>query len=666
MVSFMNKKIVGILCASILCLSPIGIKASTTYATSEDGSKNYTSIDSAWDAAESGVKIVMQQDWNISSRLVLDSNKTATIEMNGHKISRNLTSTKSNGEVIKLCSNSTLNLSGKKAPDTWLYLEYLNSLKVKSYQSIKTGGMITGGYSSNGAGGIHMKSGSKLNLDTVVICGNNAEYSWGYTSNDGCGAGVYMDGESDSLVLNNAQISYNWAEYDGGGVYVNNKNSSITMTNSKISDNCANYKNSTYDYGTGGGVYIDAQNVTLTLNQNSQISNNYAKNNGGGIYTNAKNSKIYLNASSVDHNSAENNGGGIYYSYSNFELKSDNKDGSIYDNHAGTEKSGGGIYTDRCVFSSNEGKIDGIAFYSNYAYRGGAISVHQENVTVKNCNLSYDEAEYGGAIDVQNDNFVLENSTVQYNRTNSNSSAAIHVDSYNDITLKGIVNITENSNKDLKLETGSTTDAYILSTPDASSRVGIYVDKNRKLGKNQTSDAPNIYFADNSNEYEISYDESSKQISSTTPPNNEVSENTDSQEETTNTEQSEESTAEEVQMYTVTINMINEAGTWQNTQQMTINENEPFEFQAPTVEDKLFVEIKDLSDTLTVDNDVVKTDSITSDVEITIVYKDSDSESEESTATASIFGDGNVVIASVIIAVLVVLGAFVFIKKKKQ
>ena len=644
------KKLNSILLAGILCLFPLGIQASTTYATSEDGTKNYTSIDDAWDAAQNGTKIIMQEDWNLSSRLVLDSNKTATIEMNGHKISRNLTSAKTNGEVIKLCSNSTLTLSGQNAPKTRFdFKGYFYGASTDA-QTI-SGGLITGGYSTNGGGGIHMKSGSTLKLDSISVSGNKSNRSLG---TDGHGGAIYMDGSGDQLIMNNAEITFNAAQRNGGGVYVNNKDSSIEMNNnSQIIDNSAgaNLDNLGYGVANGGGIAIDAENVTVTLNSGSSISDNYCHAYGGGIYSNAKNTKVYLNASSIDTNSSDDNGGGIYFKYSNFEVGSTNKDGQIFNNKSQLSHDGGGIYADRCIFSSNQGKIDGITFTSNSADRGGGMSIQQENVTISNCTFKNNSANTGAAIDIENDDIILENLTVQENTTTSEKSGAVEIVCYNDITLNGILNITNNINSitntdaDLHVDTFNSVYSYIISTPNASSKIGLFIDFARTLAKNQTSDATNIYYVNNPNDYTIRYDESSKQIVS------EVKTNTS------------EENQDKTKTYTVTMNMVNEAGTWQNTQKMTVDENTLFELQAPAVEDKEFVEFKDLPESLTVENDLVKADSISEDIEITLVYSDEESESLE---TGSIFGNSNTIIAAMIVVAVVILGTFIFMKKKKS
>ncbi len=668
-----KKKILSILFAGVLCLSPVGVKAAQMYAENEDGTKVYTSIDDAWDAAQNGTKIIMSCDWNLSSRLVLDSDKTATIEMNGHKISRNLTSAKTNGEVIKLCSNSKLNLNGKKAPNTYFsFTGYSNGISTQC--ATHSGGLITGGYSTNGGGGIHMKSGSKLMLNSVSISGNKSNRSMG---SDGHGGAIYMDGEDDVVSLVDSEITFNAAQRDGGAIYIDDKNNHVLLERSEIVNNSAGANLQLDDStGRGGAIAIYANDANIYMQDNSKIDDNYANSYGGGIYSNGKETQISVKASSISYNRSDNNGGAIYFNYSEFVLTSIGQGAQISHNSAQSDDWGGAIYAARSTFSYNSGKIEGITFDSNSAYIGGALNIHQEGVKVTDCTFTNNSADFAGAIHIANDFFTLENSTIQNNTTKKSTSGAVYVDSYNDISLKGIVNITDNpnselgTNSDLRLGSIPATDAYILQTPKDPSRIGIFVTENRTLGKKQNENAPNVYFADNSDDYAITYDGSSEQISSTTPTVNEVSASADQDqaEASLSANESEAVVSEEVptetQNYTITLNMVNEAGTWQNTEKMTLAENSPLELQAPTVEEKEFVEFRDLPETLTAENDEVKADSISSDMEITIVYKDSDS--EENTNTASIFGDGNIAIAAVIVVALVALGAFVFIKKKKQ
>ncbi len=614
----MMRKIIGILTTVVLLLSPMTVKASTTYATSADGTKSYDSISSAWSAAQSGVSIVMQCDWNITSRLVLDSNKSATIEMNGHKISRNLTSskTKTNGEVIILKEKSTLTLNGSLAPNTKFTIDgYVNSEGTKKV-TITSGGLITGGSSTNGAGGIHMHGGSTLNLNSVAVSGNYAEESLAY---DGEGAGVVLNGDYDTLKMtNNAQISYNRATKRGGGVYVDDSHSTIDMTD-------------------------------------SQISYNYTDGDGSGVYSNGTFTTIKMNNSCIDRNLAKANSA-VYFNETDFEVVSENNTGYMRYNDYQDGGYGGAICITESPFRTNKGLIKGISFIENRAQRGGAINVDQENVTVSNCTFTGNTSYRGAAIYVNNDGFVLENSTIESNIPIGESNGAVYVDSMNDITLKGKVVIKNNPNsisktdRDLYLQTGIASDAYIISAPDSTSSIGIVRTDNRVIAKNQNTSSLKCYFInDNSlGKYELSYDDSSKNITLKEGSSGTVIAGVDTQ-ESLNPEEplvdgSSTTETPEIKSYTVTVNKIDEAGTYSEIETLTVNEGETFELVAPSVEERTFVEWRDVPEGITVEGETLKADTLTSDITVTAVYVDAEPVEEIHTVTLNIASsDGTVV-----------------------
>ena len=593
----MSRKIFGILIAIGLFLSPVCVKANTIYATNEDGTKSYTSIDSAWNAAQSGVSIVMQCDWNISSRLILGENKKATIEMNGHKISRNLTDAETNGEVIMMEGKSTLTLNGKNAYDTKFTFNGFDASSSRSQLEITTGGLITGGSSTNGGGGIHMKAGSTLNLNYVAVAGNYAERSWG---SDGNGGGICMDGDGDTLNMVESDIKYNRSEYKGGGVYIDDEHSTITM-------------------------------------KNSIISWNYSE-NGGGICTDSRYTKITMDNGSIRSNVAEKLGGGVFVNGTNFEISSDKGNSEISFNEfdaadIGSSRDNGigsAIYVRASAFTDNEGLIKGIRFaYNETGDDGTTVTNDQENVTISNCTFTGNIAGKG-AILISNDGNVLENITVEDNTVTNSNYGAVYIDSMDDITLKGKVIIRNNHNtatgidSDLYLQNGSVTESYIISVPDSSSSIGLVQTGYRVIAKNQTQDAIDIYKI---NGYSIGkqslvYDDSTKTISL-----KEVSSPLIFGESSSISEESSVDDSETVEnTHTVTLNKVNESGSWSETETITVHDGEFLDVIAPSVEDRTFVEYRDVPESITVEEGVLKADSLNEDVTVTVVYTDTESE----------------------------------------
>ena len=593
----MSRKIFGILIAIGLFLSPVCVKANTIYATNEDGTKSYTSIDSAWNAAQSGVSIIMQCDWNISSRLILGENKKATIEMNGHKISRNLTDAETNGEVIMMEGKSTLTLNGKKAYDTKFTFNGFDASSSRSQLEITTGGLITGGSSTNGGGGIHMKAGSTLNLNYVAVAGNYAERSWG---SDGNGGGICMDGDGDTLNMVESDIKYNRSEYKGGGVYIDDEHSTITM-------------------------------------KNSIISWNYSE-NGGGICTDSRYTKITMDNGSIRSNVAEKLGGGVFVNGTNFEISSDKGNSEISFNEfdaadIGSSRDNGigsAIYVRASAFTDNEGLIKGIRFaYNETGDDGTTVTNDQENVTISNCTFTGNIAGKG-AILISNDGNVLENITVEDNTVTNSNYGAVYIDSMDDITLKGKVIIRNNHNtatgidSDLYLQNGSVTESYIISVPDSSSSIGLVQTGYRVIAKNQTQDAIDIYKI---NGYSIGkqslvYDDSTKTISLKEVSSPLIFGESSSISEESNVEDSE--TVENT--HTVTLNKVNESGSWSETETITVHDGEFLDVIAPSVEDRTFVEYRDVPESITVEEGALKADSLNEDVTVTVVYTDTESE----------------------------------------
>lgn len=134
--------------------------------------------------------------------------------LNGHSINRGLTSATHDGEVISVEDGRTLTIMDSSADKT---------------------GVITGGYSSNGGGGIHINSGV--------------------------------------LILESGTISGNKTIDRGGGIKLNDSNSRFIMNGGVISDNIADGKE-------GGGVAVWKGIATLNA---GTITKNTAK-MGGGVH----------------------------------------------------------------------------------------------------------------------------------------------------------------------------------------------------------------------------------------------------------------------------------------------------------------------------------------------------------------------------------------------
>lgn len=208
----------------------------------------------------SGSNIKLTEDIYLSSAWQVSGN--VTIDLNGHTITRNLSSKKSDGEVIYVKKNANLVIN----------------------DSVGTG-KITGGYSSNG--------GSVKNNNT----GSNY------------GGGIYVsDDYHIPLIVKGGTISNNTATTSGGGVYIQDGAVNFTSSSSTSKINITN----NYAGKEGGGIYCNDNDGTTISDVN--FSGNTAKTAGSGVYINTDNT-VFGNINIENNTSAL--GGGMYVDSNN-------------------------------------------------------------------------------------------------------------------------------------------------------------------------------------------------------------------------------------------------------------------------------------------------------------------------------------------------------------
>lgn len=149
-------------------------------------------------AINAGGEIKLTQDIvaeSTDAQLNVPRTSTVTIDLNGYKIDRNLTTAVDNGSVFYINGgNLTIN-------DT-------------STTDVSKQGKITGGSDLGSAGGVYMDiNGSTFTMNGGNIVGNRA------TSTYASGGGVYAGGVACKFTMNGGSITGNTASYQGGGVY---------------------------------------------------------------------------------------------------------------------------------------------------------------------------------------------------------------------------------------------------------------------------------------------------------------------------------------------------------------------------------------------------------------------------------------------------------------
>jgi hypothetical protein len=208
----------------------------------------------------------------------------------------------------------------------------VNGAKVRLANLKISGGVLTIEGCSSGpdptgcGGGIAVNLGGTLTLRDSVVRGNTARL----------GGGIYIDGQSSSVILNGASsVTGNSTEWDGpegdglgGGIL--SHGTLILNGSSSVSGNRG---------GGGGGIMTTG---TLTLNDSSSVSGNTVIGPGGGIWLDS--GTVTLNdTSSVTGNTADSDdfgggaGGGIDVVWGcASNLIGAIEGGNVNDNYSGT------------------------------------------------------------------------------------------------------------------------------------------------------------------------------------------------------------------------------------------------------------------------------------------------------------------------------------------
>lgn len=331
------------------------------------------------DMGGKSVTIEMLRDWdrqndeNVDERLQVPAGCNLTLNMNGHMYNRRLTQDddyEMNGELFVLRQNAKLTINGG-AGDTTSHEVYVHSSTSRDKYADKkyttTGGTLSGGSSTNGAGCFHMLSNSTVTLNDVTVAGCRAEQRGG---SDGYGGAVYFQetaaGEgSCTFKMNNSLIYGCYAYNDGGAIYSNSPRNFIFLNRSKIENN--------YCYGNGGGIAYRYAYCSLV---------------GTGANTKKGDTR-----SSICNNKAAGCGGGIW-----------------------VERSG--LSISNLIISGNDGTGE-----HDKDGKGGGLYVDTEGTTITSCDITGNQCRNGGAGVYLTSNitdFTLSGSTVINNNNGHN------------------------------------------------------------------------------------------------------------------------------------------------------------------------------------------------------------------------------------------------------
>ena len=382
---------------------------------------------------------------------------TMTLDLNGHTIDRGLFESEMDGEVIFI--NDDANVTIKN-------------------------GTIKGGYSNNGAGGIHI-DGANVSLIDLVFTGNSVH------NDDGTALQHVGGGE---LYMKNCRFVGNDGSPDGfdifGTVYLNG-------VDKVLIEDCYFADTENVDYGAG--IYADAC-IDFVI-RNSTFENLCAGDRGGAIWFAGESlaeggaSGFYIYNCKFNNNSCGNYGGAIYtkvaepYVYdTEFNGNySDGDGGAVYLNVGGMMNDSIPAYFYRCTFDGNRAGVDGGAIYCN-----SGMSV-LSNAQAYGCDFINNAAgEYGGAVCIDRDcnfGFFSDVETGKVGTIKNNSAGELGggvyqgsnatVDFGGEIYASG--NVSSAGNDDIYLKSGYYCEVqYSITSPDGS--IGIYF-KNAEGGR---------------------------------------------------------------------------------------------------------------------------------------------------------------------------------------
>ena len=217
-------------------------------------------------------------DWNSNEMGALEIPEYAkvTLNMNGHTIDRKFIGG-FNGEVV--CVNECADV-------------------------IINDGTVMGGFSANGAGGIHIKDNASVVLNNVTVRGNHSKGS--------VGAGIAVMSGS-VLVMNGGSISENSMIIDDYKVFIRYPYGVLYADNATVSLNDVTISNNQAKTKDAEGVAIYAEDSTVTLNScviSGNMSLEYAESVIGAV-----DSKLIINNTDFTNNGAVSGTMDVDYSH---------------------------------------------------------------------------------------------------------------------------------------------------------------------------------------------------------------------------------------------------------------------------------------------------------------------------------------------------------------
>ena len=358
----MNKKgIAKKVFAAFLALAVMITYTPVTFA--EPQTDQTVTVDS-WEALQNAVDngsnngktIQLQNDIactnNDSIKVDGDNVSEITIDLSGHTMNRNRSSSTGDGHVINVKDGANLTIT-----------------------SSSDGGKLTGGHATDG-GGIKIEKNSKCVINDTGSNGTGVIIEGNRSKKDG--GGIYVYG---TLEMNGGSIKGNNAGDEGGGIYVEDSGS-LNIKDVTISENASE--------DDGGGLRVDLResgdqdgkiaNCTITDNKTTESD-------GGGLSLEAGKRILGITNTTFTGNTASDEGGAINVDGGELQMTGGRISGS-------KAVDGGGIMNDGCTLS-----LESVEISSNTVTQingGGITNKNSGTAQLKNCKLTGNIAKSNG------------------------------------------------------------------------------------------------------------------------------------------------------------------------------------------------------------------------------------------------------------------------------
>jgi predicted outer membrane repeat protein len=251
--------------------------------------------------------------------------------------------------------------------------------------------------SGNFGGVVHATRNSSVTVDNCTFDGNIARIDGGtlygranstititsswFNNNTAINDAVMLAFDGSAIIMENITFCDNRAGHDGGAVYVYD-NSYLEIINCSFTGNQAN--------NSGGSVYGRKNSVITVTGKESNFVNCSAKNSGGGVYI-QEDSELHLQSSEFRNNSAYS--GGALHVYIRSVI---NMTDCTFSKNRAIQRGGvmnafqlSNINAEACNFTFNRGQFGGISF------------IFQSSLTLRNCNVSNNTADFDGIFRVR-------------------------------------------------------------------------------------------------------------------------------------------------------------------------------------------------------------------------------------------------------------------------